>query len=79
VEAIINNSTKPLLFSRVLYTRNLFHANDELRNLRSHLRWMCVDQSNDRHTMISWPLFLQLGIFVLYLTSSYIALHSLRL
>ncbi|RZS23071.1 hypothetical protein BHM03_00055928 [Ensete ventricosum] len=45
------------------YAHDLTRASDKLRSFRSCLRWICVDQSNVRHAMISWSLFI-LGIFV---------------
>ncbi|RWW82739.1 hypothetical protein BHE74_00008777 [Ensete ventricosum] len=63
MEATTNSSTEPLLPSRVSYARSLSHANNKLRSFRSCLRWMCVDQFDARHAMISLSHFL-LGIFV---------------
>ncbi|RWW43215.1 hypothetical protein BHE74_00051145 [Ensete ventricosum] len=34
------------------------------RSFRSCLRWMRVDQSDTKHAMIYWSLFLLLGVFV---------------
>ncbi|RWV98270.1 hypothetical protein GW17_00038894 [Ensete ventricosum] len=63
VEATTSNNTEPLLPSRASYARNLSRVSDKLRSSRSYLGWMCVDQSDARHAMVSWSLFL-LGIFV---------------
>ncbi|RWW32089.1 hypothetical protein GW17_00003249 [Ensete ventricosum] len=68
VEATTNSSTELLLLSRASYTCSLFHTNDELRSFQSCLRWMCVDQSNARYALVSWSLFLLLGIFVLIIS-----------
>ncbi|URE22314.1 hypothetical protein MUK42_15458 [Musa troglodytarum] len=64
VEAITSSSIEPLMPSKVSYARNLSRADDELKFFRSCLRWMCIDQSNTRHAMVSWSLFLLLGVFV---------------
>ncbi|THU70272.1 hypothetical protein C4D60_Mb08t23270 [Musa balbisiana] len=40
---LLINSTKPLLPSRALYTRNLPRVNDQLKSFQSYLKWMCVD------------------------------------
>ncbi|RWV98394.1 hypothetical protein GW17_00038765 [Ensete ventricosum] len=64
VEATTSSSTESLLSSRVSYEHSLSHVDDKLRSLQSCLRWMCVDQSDTKHVMISWSLFLFLGIFV---------------
>ncbi|RWV95601.1 hypothetical protein GW17_00041765 [Ensete ventricosum] len=63
VEAITGNSTEPLLPSKVSYACNLSCADDELKNFRSCLRWICVNQYNAKHVMVSWSRFLLLGIF----------------
>ncbi|RWW18163.1 hypothetical protein GW17_00017859 [Ensete ventricosum] len=63
MEATTNNSTESLLPSRAFYICSLFCIGDKLRNFRSCLKWMCVDQSNAKHVIISWSLFL-LGIFI---------------
>ncbi|RZR85230.1 hypothetical protein BHM03_00012184 [Ensete ventricosum] len=52
VEVIISSSTEPLLHSRASYVCSLSNIDDELRSF-SCLWWMCVDQSNTRHTVIS--------------------------
>ncbi|RWW69237.1 hypothetical protein BHE74_00023182 [Ensete ventricosum] len=64
VEVTTNNSTELLLPSRESYARNLSCVDPELRSFRSCLRWMCVDQFNGRHAMVSYSLFLLLDIFV---------------
>ncbi|RWV97313.1 hypothetical protein GW17_00039901, partial [Ensete ventricosum] len=58
VEVTTSNNIEPLLPSRVSYTHNLSRASDKPRNFRLYLRWMCVDQSNAKHVMVSWSLFL---------------------
>ncbi|RWW61300.1 hypothetical protein BHE74_00031644, partial [Ensete ventricosum] len=63
VEAITSNSIESLLPSRASYARNFSRASDKLRSFRYCLRWMCVDQFDARHTIVSWSLFL-LGVFV---------------
>ncbi|RWW11529.1 hypothetical protein BHE74_00028985 [Ensete ventricosum] len=64
MEVTTSSSTEPLLLSRVLSARSLSRVDIELRNFRSYLRLMCVDQSNGRHAVVSWSLFLILGVFV---------------
>ncbi|RRT79798.1 hypothetical protein B296_00017627 [Ensete ventricosum] len=64
VKAITNSNTEPLLPSRAPYAHGLSCVGDKHRSFRSYLRWMCVDQSDIRHTMVSWSLFL-LGAFIL--------------
>ncbi|THU69521.1 hypothetical protein C4D60_Mb08t15270 [Musa balbisiana] len=64
VEVTTSSSTEPLLPSRASYARNLSRANDKLRSFRFCLRWMCIDQSEARHIVVSCSLFLLLGIFV---------------
>ncbi|THU48539.1 hypothetical protein C4D60_Mb06t00020 [Musa balbisiana] len=49
---------------RVWYARSLSHADDKLRSFRFYLRWMCINQFNAKHAMVSWSVFLLLGIFV---------------
>ncbi|RRT75658.1 hypothetical protein B296_00030494, partial [Ensete ventricosum] len=39
-------------------------ADDELRSFWFCLRWMCIDQSDAKHAIVSWSLFLLLGVFV---------------
>ncbi|RWW10457.1 hypothetical protein BHE74_00049792 [Ensete ventricosum] len=53
MEATTSSNIEPLLPSRALYTDNLSHAGDKLRNFQSCLGWMCVDQSDARHMMVS--------------------------
>ncbi|RRT54787.1 hypothetical protein B296_00048911 [Ensete ventricosum] len=64
VEVTTNSNTEPLLPSRTSYARSLSHADNELKRFQSYLRWMCVDQSDSRHVMIFWSLFLLLGVFI---------------
>ncbi|RZS11175.1 hypothetical protein BHM03_00042485 [Ensete ventricosum] len=64
VEATTSSNTQLLLSSGASYARSLSRADDELRNFRSCLRWMCIDQSDVRHAVISWSLFLLLGVFI---------------
>ncbi|RWW27867.1 hypothetical protein GW17_00007688 [Ensete ventricosum] len=45
------------------YARSLSHTGDKLNSFWSCFKWMCVDQFDARHAMVSWSLFL-LGIFV---------------
>ncbi|THU48568.1 hypothetical protein C4D60_Mb06t00360 [Musa balbisiana] len=49
---------------RASYACNLPRADNELKSFRSYLRWMCIDQSDVRHVVISWSLFLLLSIFI---------------
>ncbi|THU70601.1 hypothetical protein C4D60_Mb08t26710 [Musa balbisiana] len=63
VEATIDSSIKPLLPSKVLYARSLYYVNGKLWSFQSCLRWMCVNHSDAIHAMVSWSLFLLLGIF----------------
>ncbi|RWW03496.1 hypothetical protein GW17_00033353 [Ensete ventricosum] len=60
---VISSSTETLLSSRVLYARSFSRVDDEIRSFRSCLRWMCVEQSDGRHAMVSRSLFLLLGVF----------------
>ncbi|XP_008788884.3 uncharacterized protein LOC103706529 [Phoenix dactylifera] len=59
---VFNSARQPLL--RASYTRCLSHAGDELKSFRSCLRWLCVDQSDTPRAVVSWFLFLFLGLFV---------------
>ncbi|RWV82843.1 hypothetical protein GW17_00055619, partial [Ensete ventricosum] len=63
VEAITNSNIEPLLPSKGSYAHSLSRVGDKLRSFLSCLRWMCIGQSDTRHTMISWSLFF-LGIFI---------------
>ncbi|RWV98714.1 hypothetical protein GW17_00038421 [Ensete ventricosum] len=47
----------------VSYARSVSLAGDKFRSFRSSLRWMCVDQPDISHAMVSWSLFL-LGVLV---------------
>ena len=62
VEATTSSSTEPLLPNKASYTCCLSYIDDELRSFRSCLKWMCVDQSNARHAVVSWSLLL--GVFI---------------
>ncbi|RRT71140.1 hypothetical protein B296_00019530 [Ensete ventricosum] len=53
MEATTTNNTELLLLSRASYAHSLSYIDDELKNFRSWLRWMCVDQSDVRYAMIS--------------------------
>ncbi|RWV91187.1 hypothetical protein GW17_00046541 [Ensete ventricosum] len=53
VEATTNSSIEPSVHNRVSYTRSLFFTNDKLKSFRSFLMWMCVNQSDTRHVMVS--------------------------
>ncbi|RRT44025.1 hypothetical protein B296_00045722 [Ensete ventricosum] len=53
MEATTSSSTKPLLPSRASYTHTLYRTGDKLKSFRSYLRWMCLDQSDTRHTIVS--------------------------
>ncbi|RRT43296.1 hypothetical protein B296_00048804 [Ensete ventricosum] len=64
MEANTSSSTEPLLPSRALYGRSLSCIDNELRSFHSCLRWMCVDQFDIRHVVVSLSLFLLLGVFV---------------
>ncbi|RZR75720.1 hypothetical protein BHM03_00000200 [Ensete ventricosum] len=64
VEATTINNTKSLLLSRASYACSLSCTEGELRSFQSYLRWMCIDQFDARHVVVSWSLFLLLDIFV---------------
>ncbi|RWW70939.1 hypothetical protein BHE74_00021384 [Ensete ventricosum] len=64
VEATTINNTKSLLLSRPTYACSLSCTEGELRSFQSYLRWMCIDQFDARHAVVSWSLFLLLDIFV---------------
>ncbi|RWV93218.1 hypothetical protein GW17_00044343 [Ensete ventricosum] len=64
METTTNSSIELLLSNRTLYACSLSHTNNELRSFRYYLRWMCVDQSNDKHVMVCWFLFLLLDVYV---------------
>ncbi|KAG6491565.1 hypothetical protein ZIOFF_046497 [Zingiber officinale] len=42
----------------------LMDDGDEIRSLRSCLRWMCLDQSNAGRSVVSWVVFLVFGVAV---------------
>ncbi|XP_042415761.1 uncharacterized protein LOC122004953 isoform X2 [Zingiber officinale] len=42
----------------------LMDDSDEIRSLRSCLRWMCLDQSNAGRSVVSWVVFLVFGVAV---------------
>ncbi|RRT32552.1 hypothetical protein B296_00051720 [Ensete ventricosum] len=63
VEATTINNTELLLPSRASFVCSLSRAGDNLKSFRSCLKWMCFDQSNAKHTMVSWSLFL-ISVFV---------------
>ncbi|RRT56634.1 hypothetical protein B296_00028644 [Ensete ventricosum] len=46
------------------YVRSVSRISNELIMFRFYLMWMCMDQSNARHTMIFLPIFLLLGVFI---------------
>ncbi|RWW33778.1 hypothetical protein GW17_00001494 [Ensete ventricosum] len=50
---ITNNSIEPLLSSRASYARSLSRINNELRSFQSCVGWICVDQFDVKHTMVS--------------------------
>ncbi|RWW34850.1 hypothetical protein GW17_00000368 [Ensete ventricosum] len=56
VEATTSSNTELLLPGRASYARSLSCVGDKLRSFRSYLRWMCVDQFDVRHVMVSWSL-----------------------
>ncbi|RWW01900.1 hypothetical protein GW17_00035038, partial [Ensete ventricosum] len=62
VEVTTSSNTEPLLSSRASYPHNLF-SDDKLRSFWSHLMWMCIDQFDTRHSIVSRSLFLLLSIF----------------
>ncbi|RWW10590.1 hypothetical protein GW17_00025860 [Ensete ventricosum] len=43
---------------------SLSPTDDELRSFWSYLSWMCVDQFDARHAMVSWSLFLLLSVYI---------------
>ncbi|RWV82714.1 hypothetical protein BHE74_00011788 [Ensete ventricosum] len=53
MEATTSSSIELLLPNRALYAHNLSRVDDKLKSFRSCLRWMCVDQSDVRHTVVS--------------------------
>ncbi|RZR74057.1 hypothetical protein BHM03_00031506 [Ensete ventricosum] len=53
VEATTNISTEPLLLSKVSYARSLSRATNKLRSFWSCLRYMCIDQFDARHAIVS--------------------------
>ncbi|RWV82322.1 hypothetical protein GW17_00056188 [Ensete ventricosum] len=53
MEANTSSSTKLLLPSRASYACSLSYIDNKLRSFRSYLRWMCINQFDARHTMIS--------------------------
>ncbi|RRT50041.1 hypothetical protein B296_00048408 [Ensete ventricosum] len=55
VEATSSNNTEPLLPSRVSYARSLSRVDDELESFPSCIRWMCVDESDVRYTVVPLP------------------------
>ncbi|RRT78683.1 hypothetical protein B296_00011618 [Ensete ventricosum] len=71
-EATTNSNTEPLLPINALYTCSLSYFNNELRRFRSYLRWICIDQSDVMHTMVSRSIFVLVGVFVP--TTSYFVL-----
>ncbi|RWW04642.1 hypothetical protein GW17_00032124 [Ensete ventricosum] len=77
MEATTNNSTEPLLPSSASYTLNLSRIDNELRSFRSYLKWMCIDKSNAKHAIVSWSLFLLLGVFV-PIASNFILSYTLN-
>lgn len=64
VEATTGSSTELLPCSRASYAHSIFRADDELKSFRFCLKWMCVNQFDARHVMISLSIFLLLGVFV---------------
>ncbi|RWW50913.1 hypothetical protein BHE74_00042783, partial [Ensete ventricosum] len=54
---------EPLLPSRASYAHNLSHTDDKLKSFQSCLKWMCINQYNVKHAMVTRSLFL-LGIFI---------------
>ncbi|WOL00472.1 hypothetical protein Cni_G09185 [Canna indica] len=64
VSSSCSSNAEPLLPRKASYTRSLSRSDDELRFFRSCLRWLCVDQSDFLSAVISWSLFLLLGVFV---------------
>ncbi|RWW35571.1 hypothetical protein BHE74_00059483 [Ensete ventricosum] len=53
VEGTTSSNIEPLLSSRVSYARSFSRAGNKLRSFRSCLRWMCIDQSDAKPTMVS--------------------------
>ncbi|RWV80330.1 hypothetical protein GW17_00058423 [Ensete ventricosum] len=64
VEVTTSSSIELLLPNRVSYARSLSRVNDELRSFQSCLRWICIDHPDARHAVVSWSLFILLGVFV---------------
>ena len=64
MEVITNNSIELLLLSRASYIRSLSHVDNKLRSFWSNLKWMCVNQSDTSHAVVSRSLFLLLSIFI---------------
>ncbi|RWV88720.1 hypothetical protein GW17_00049171 [Ensete ventricosum] len=53
MEVIITSRTESLLHNKASYTCSLSHTSDKLRSFKSYLRWMCVDQTDSRHIIVS--------------------------
>ncbi|RRT51856.1 hypothetical protein B296_00021654 [Ensete ventricosum] len=64
MEMTTNNNTKLVLSIMASYASSISRADDELKRFRSYLRWICVNQSNAMHEMVSWSIFLLLDIFI---------------
>ncbi|RZR96833.1 hypothetical protein BHM03_00025915, partial [Ensete ventricosum] len=75
VEVTISSNIEPLLPSRASYARSLSCTGSKLHDFRSYLMWMCIDQSDIRHGMVSWSLFL-LSIFVPIVSHSVLSYAS---
>lgn len=57
-DRLLNSNKKKSL------TRSMSHPFDELHSFRTCLKWMCVDQSSCWTALLSWVVFLLLGLVV---------------
>ncbi|RRT47565.1 hypothetical protein B296_00050228 [Ensete ventricosum] len=53
MEATTSSNIELLLPNRASYARNLSRVDDKLKSFQSCLKWMCVDQSDIRHAVVS--------------------------
>ncbi|KAI3850914.1 hypothetical protein MKW92_006052 [Papaver armeniacum] len=70
-QVLINHSNENK--KEIKFTRSASNAGDELKDFRSCLRWMCVDQSDPLRAGLSWSLFFLLGIAVPILSHAFLA------
>ncbi|KAL5729792.1 hypothetical protein ACHQM5_002692 [Ranunculus cassubicifolius] len=62
----MGDEERQVLFTEIRppFWRSKSNVGDELENVRTCLRWMCVDQSNPWRASLSWSLFFLLAILV---------------